>query len=1173
MRSEGWVSSGFTSAVLFGVTIDEPGKHPRCAILKIKPHVSRSGSNERTAHQAARQDSEQFASEHMVGLPCHALGFEGGGQLMFQDVAGGGFDELIGSGEIAGRHIAVTDTYRLIIKSLLTEWNTGTNRVSGRTSAVPAGKLLAALLGARIEPGGTVHAWAAAHPGLLPDPRRWLRHGDLPVVNPFALARDESFARTVTVLNFPGKIHGDLHPDNLLVAKAASEPIRYYLVDLSRYDPQGPLPWDPAYLMLTTAAHHLSTLRHVDRPKLRTALLDPANPHEGVLPAALVQTMKGIHQGELEHIDPLGQAANWRKLRLVCVAAIGLILSGRQIITEVDREWFFWLSAFAATELFGDTVPDKDPLVLPDSLVARSPQRIPASRPAGHEEIAARAAKADHARKLLDREDQQLKLRTRLSTGVGGIVIVHGPSGAGKSTLVDAVLAEVEQSTRTRPRRREAVPDIPFDVRTLTEAVTSDSAPPTAERDTKSSIARLEGALGDEPVIIVVENAENLLNSASGKLADLDLDEAFELLSTSQHAVTLVLVTSSPLHSPHGGTWPRKADTVEVHDLPYEHFVEFIKTLDDVYPSGLSELSPDLSRRFHQAVHGIPRDAEIAHAILTLDDSTVDAPSLAEQLTAVPSSATPRLLAQILLDGVSFRRRVLDALAAFAVPVASDALVAVLAEELREPQIRIGLRQLIARRIVRQASNQVYLPPSEVRKILDEELESSHSSLLHQAAYELRKHRPTSVRSLADLRIHFAEVSCLIRARRFAAAHGAIESIDRFLRDWNCSHLLREQSIAVQGRTKSPTVEIANDNRLGHLHSLAGEFGAASDAYGRALKIAEQRRDTTRLTTLRSNLASMYARQNQTGRASGYYDLALHDAVAGNQPTVAMAAMEGLADCRRRWGRYDEAIIYAEQALEVYDRIELVSDRKAAASRAFQCTLKLARWHSELGSPERAAHYLKTAQRTTAQHPDLFLAGAYLDARADFELGCGEIGPATETATAAEDYALRIADPVTLMQARTTLCVARLAVDDRRTAAQQIIRALRYRRVGRALIVLALRALTERLLNHTDSADDCFRQLYEETAGRIRLDNDDFTAWDMQGFALCGLDPTGPAVLDRAVRAFRTARDLATSPTPLLVDRLRFMLAQLDRDSRHPGLLQPAIDGCGTGSSRADSPD
>jgi hypothetical protein len=61
----------------------------------------------------------------MVGLPCHALGFHGRGQLMFQDVAGGGFHELIGSGEIAGRHIAATDTYRLIIKSLLTEWNTG----------------------------------------------------------------------------------------------------------------------------------------------------------------------------------------------------------------------------------------------------------------------------------------------------------------------------------------------------------------------------------------------------------------------------------------------------------------------------------------------------------------------------------------------------------------------------------------------------------------------------------------------------------------------------------------------------------------------------------------------------------------------------------------------------------------------------------------------------------------------------------------------------------------------------------------------------------------------------------------------------------------------------------------------------------------------------------------
>ncbi|MGW3963771.1 AAA family ATPase [Amycolatopsis sp. NPDC005003] len=1167
LHSENWSGSGFTSAELVGVTVSRPGSPPRCTVVKIKPHPGRSPGSEQSAHRQARLDAESFARDHMTGLPYDVLSLPDGGQIMFQDVAGGGFGELIGSAEIGEKHISAVDTYRDIVTSLLTEWN----RAPAPPTRVPVQKVLARLLGPRVEPGGTLHAWAAPHRGLLDGSRRWLAHGSELLVNPFALAGDESFAPGVTVFDFPGKIHGDLHPGNLLVARTATKPVEYHLVDLSRYQPDGPLPWDPAYLMLTAAAPYLQRMRPRQRQHLREGLLDPTTP-QPKLPVRLAQTITGIHLAEQEYVRPDGQVTNWRKLRLTCVAAIGLILSGRSIIGPREREWYFWLAAHAATELADQAVPQEDQDPLPPILIPHSPVPVTVSSPAGRGgEPAPAAARARRNRRMFDREPDERDLRTLLSAGNGGIVIVHGPSGVGKTVLVDWVLEGLEQSG-LRVERREALPDIPFDVRTLTEAVGGGPLPHHADQPPRSSLAQLEAALGDEPVVVVVESAEHLLRPETEQLADLDLDEAFEVLATERHRVKLVLVTTTPPKSPRA-TWPGAADAVPVKDLPYEYFVEFLASRDDVQPSGLSEQPPALLDRFHRAVQGNPRTAEVAHAILTLDGTADDAGTLIDRISTLPRADVAGHLVETLLKRIGQqRRRVLDALAAFATPVEVEALATVL-EEAPRPVVDNALRQLVAWGLVRRRPGQVSLTGSDLERMLGKELDRSRSDLLLRAAEELRERHPAPVHNPGELRTRLAEFTALLRYRHFATAYSVLEPIDRILDGWNCRHLLLSQREEIRDLLEDSHQQMSNENALGDLYAKKGMTAEASEAYGRALKIAQHRDDDASRTRLRANMAAMYMYRNETSLAFGYHDLALREALDGEQPEVVLGALEGLASCLRRWGRYDEAIAHARRALAVYAQTPAREAGHQAATTAFRCTLKLARWHTELGQPDDATGYLDAAKRTAEQRPGLWLTGSYLDAEADFELSRGETGAAARIATEAVDQALKISDPVTLLQARTTLCVASLADNDPKTAAQEITRAHRYRLGGRALIVVALLALTERLRGNTGKAEDHFQRLYEEATERTRRDGTDFTAWDMLGFALCARHPADPDALGRAVTAFRTARSIPTSPAPVLIDRLKLMLTRLDRSSPDPGLLQPAIDACGTGSRHSGTPD
>jgi tetratricopeptide (TPR) repeat protein len=235
-----------------------------------------------------------------------------------------------------------------------------------------------------------------------------------------------------------------------------------------------------------------------------------------------------------------------------------------------------------------------------------------------------------------------------------------------------------------------------------------------------------------------------------------------------------------------------------------------------------------------------------------------------------------------------------------------------------------------------------------------------------------------------------------------------------------------------------------------------------------------------------------------------------------------VAAEAGLADCYRRWGRYGEAMEHGGRALSAAQDL--------SSPWSVGIAVKLARWRSELNQREEADRLMKVADRAATEHADPVLRMHYLVGHADLLLDAGHFRRARHIAKQALSKGLELGDPVTVLQARTTLAMAYLELGDIAAARDEIYRASRCRREGRSLAVLALQALIAFRSDPDGDARGLFAELEREARQRQEHNEQDFEAWDFEGLATCGTRVGLAAPLDGAVAAFRHAREHTRAP-------------------------------------------
>ncbi|WFE98587.1 AAA family ATPase [Micromonospora sp. WMMD964] len=1147
-----WSASGFTSARVFGVYAQGRTGSSKGTIIKVDTAPDRA-LTELEANQLAEWHVKPLRLDHLVRYNFPVKPLVGGGWITFQQVAGGGFDHTIGFDKIFEKHIDPGATCRAIIRSLLLDWNANTVMSGPMT----AGRVLKELLGDRIEPGGILHAWADRYAGLVSAPKTWLRHLDGDLVNPFALATHSALGDLVNLYPFRGHTHGDLHPGNLLVATEAHNPPDYWLIDLSRYRPRGLLAWDPCYLMCTTIAMRLREQKALDKAALRDALLHPQT-DDGKLSSKLDREMRqlisGIYGAEHEYANANGLLGDWPKQRLVCLTAIGLILSGRSLLTPADRQWFFWLAAHAATKLLPrDEIEDTDQLQLPQEFILPGADAN-ASRSRPRRTKGGSAVPAFH-------EPARVALRKRLVDGPYGVVVVVGPRGVGKSTLVSRVLSGLD-SSQVQVFRTPAVGGALLDTKTLIECIEGGTAPGAELRPGESSLARLEAALdaiGDKTIVIVVEDAQQLLGPGA-VLTDGALDEAFEALSARpEHRVSVVLVTSVVPTSPSDGTWAVSEPPIAIARLNYDHFVGLlrerpggssrVRRLDD---EGLSQL--------YRVLQGNPRLTNLFHAVCVLSLHRVRLRALVDELSGLAPREVPGTLLGLLLNDLEPpARRVLEALAAFRIPVAEEHVLALFDGAADEETLH-ALERLTDSMLVRRDGDRYELTDADADAIL-QRMDGGARDLSSDVAARLKEMRNRNPRTVADLAVHFAELRALIEAGEFESAYELLENIHDRLREVNNTFLLLDTRDTLRGRLGHPYLEMANESAIGGIHRSRGRFAEARAAYQRALAYAEQDRHEVAKLRIGANLAAMSWLDNDAEEAFARYRTVLDGAEQLGDPVLRMGGLEGLADCYRRWGRFPEAIHHVETAyrLPSEDGYPDTPTARRAAARRVTLALKLSRWHAELAQLPEARRWIEEAQRWANDSAGRWHRAALADGEADLFFWEGDKTAAHARAAEAVELAQQLHDPAILTRARTTLCLVHLENGELGVAAQEILSVRRYRRPGHSLVVLALEAVAARRQRRPTIASMRFRQLAAESGDRYRHDPRDFAAGDFRALAMCDdvLDRDVP-VAD-AVQAFRESRSGAPESEGLR-RLLRFLVSRIDLRGRPRGPLQPVLD-------------
>jgi tetratricopeptide (TPR) repeat protein len=755
------------------------------------------------------------------------------------------------------------------------------------------------------------------------------------------------------------------------------------------------------------------------------------------------------------------------------------------------------------------------------------------------------ARSARRARKLLDRDNEYERLRTLLSEGPWGVVTVVGDAGIGKSALVEEVVTDLRaEIPHLSVLHHTVAPGIRFDVRLLIANLRGQHGVAATLGEGEPLLGSLAAALtrtGQNRIVIIVEAAQHLPRRGVERHLDLQLDEAFDLIdSDRRHRVTVVLVTSEPLTSSTGDRrWLTPEASVLLSWLPREDFDTLLAR------AGLAGRGRK-RRSLYGQLQGNPRNIALLRAASRLSAEHVD-----ELLACLgPAATTEDLYALTVAKLIPPQQKVVHALAACATPVGADTVTAVLAGPTKDAAVLAALMELTDNRLVSRTSDEphrYYLPVDDPSTLLPAE-STERTTLLRRSADVLAAQRVANPATPDDLRMHFAQLRALLAARRYPVAYDVIEDINVFLKRWNCRFMLHAQREEVRGRLDEPFREMANDNELGFLYGETGQFAKASDAYGRALTYANDWGDPELRTRLRGNLGTMYWQMGKAESAFNFYEEARAEARSQNALNPLRRALLGLADCHRRWGEYTKAIGRAQEILDMTDDSD--------AAWLVRISLRLSRWYTETGNMTTAQDHLATAQHAAAGDPRLELP--CLDAEADLLTAQEQPDKAKTVATLAVERALEVEDPVVILQARTTLCMVHLRMYRMREAAAHIEDAMRYRREGKALIVLALHALTS-LETNPDHAPGLFADLADQARQRVKCDTRDFGAHDMLGFAICGQHLDTQDNLDEAKQAFDRSREITQGAAPFLLERRQFLVKKLDGYAVTPGRLAPVI--------------
>lgn len=758
------------------------------------------------------------------------------------------------------------------------------------------------------------------------------------------------------------------------------------------------------------------------------------------------------------------------------------------------------------------------------------------------------------ADRFLDRKRDRKHLRRALSSRDVSIIAVTGAAGVGKTELVRQAVGPLDPSTGrwwdVTPSARPTGEMILQDIR-LAGDWPPDSSP-TGEEWFSTRLQVALDHLGRKRAVIVIDALEHLLNEDK-ELLDPSLDQALETVFNERRPnITFVIVGRDVPKSLPDGSWtPGKV--VRVEGLPWRCFAALARTCSEKLSSMPDEDLASLCRD----LHGRPRLVELLGAAV---DNEPDA-SARELVRAVHTWAEQRsdpvfirdqLLDRLFNTPADSQAQILEAVAAFAVPVNAQEVATLLAEESGSLRFQGILLEFVdeeltklSRHVLRKAGNDAfYLPPDEARHALrwrddDDSQRVSRIRRLLAAAADRLRHRRLQGCSVTHAD-YLAEVDAWVRADLPLRAVRSIDEIDETAGNGSPLSIFQQHREAIAEWVERG--QIRNYMALGYIYHHNGQLGAALRIYERVLKFPGVS-DTTKAKA-QINMAWVYWSKGSVEIAHMYFERALNLAPEGSM--VAVGAEDGLARYLRRAGEFNRAIDGMVRALNA---------APPGTERHLLTAVRLARLQVECGRLDEAGAILHDVA-DPATEPR---SAIYLDALADLRFAQQQFSEAFRLADQAQALALGTGDTIRLMQARSTMCLIQLHHQQWRRALRDAILAERYQGPESSLLVLALKGVAYRRLEQRIEARAVFEELHSAAQKRTDDYDYDFVAWEFSGLAQCGLMLDESATTTAcAERAFRRAQREPRQPSPGLTEMMAFLTETLAVDETERDRLRPA---------------
>ncbi len=433
-----------------------------------------------------------------------------------------------------------------------------------------------------------------------------------------------------------------------------------------------------------------------------------------------------------------------------------------------------------------------------------------------------------------------------------------------------------------------------------------------------------------EPVVVLLDNLESVMDTERETLAEQALHEALSaVLTAPAHAITVIAttrVTPTALLT----IEPSRQRQLRLNEgLGSPDAQTVLRELDDDGRLGLRDAPEELLDGLRRHTRGFPRALEAVKAILD-GDETLTPRDLLDRTRRLPEDQVVQVLvgeAYELLDAPA--RQVMQALAVYPAPVSAVGVDFLLRSVNPTTDAAPVLTRLVRRQLVRFQDGHYSLHPVDreyARSRLpaggpgDSPTAFTLMGLQARAGdyyAEIRTPRE-SWRTLEDVRPQLAEFDLRCDTGDYDTAATVLADIDvDYLRVWGHYRTLVEQHQRIHGRITDPTLNADHLNSLGNCHLRLGDYQEAIDLAGQARIIAREIGGRYIEGTALGNLGACYSGLGEYWQAIDLHTQALAIARQIGDRAAEGSALSNLGACRFSLGEYRQAIDLLTQALAI----------------------------------------------------------------------------------------------------------------------------------------------------------------------------------------------------------------------------------------------------------------